>query len=158
MDLLDFESDDELIEEKEDGTLMHHIVLPRVLPKKMPDSSTEKDLMDKMVNNVKSLAEYIPAKTVGMLLMLQAVHDNLTMENISKRINDLAPGETFAMFIRSQGCAIAIYVPPDERDNDVKNVIVATFPGSLDPSEIYAHDSDIEVCCFSTFNELINLV
>lgn len=144
---VEMESDTE-IEEKEDGSLMHHIVLPRVLTKKMTDLGTELDLMNKLVFNVRSLSEYIPAKTVDLFSKLQAVYDNCTPDTISDIINTLTPGETFPIFVRQQGCSIAIYVPPDEREYDVKNVIIATFPGSLDSSEIYAHDGDIEVCSF----------
>lgn len=145
------ESDTEL-DEIEDCTLMHHIVLPRVLPKKMTEFATELEIMRKMVGNVRSLAEHIPNKTVDLFFKLQSVYYNCIPRAISNVINNLAPGDTFAMFVRHQGCAIMIHVPSNERVNNVQNVIVATFPGSLDPSEIYRHDSGIEVCPLFIFH------
>lgn len=142
---IEWESDDEL---EKDDTLMHHIVLPRVLPKKISNYCIESGLMHEMVKNVKSLAEFIPAKTIDLFLKLQTFYDKCTPEDISMTINKLGPGETFPIFMREQGYGITIHVPPNERVNNVKHVIVATFPGNLDPSEIYRHDGDIEVCPF----------
>lgn len=57
-------------------------------------------------------------------------------------------GDTFAMFIRRQNCAIMIHVPANGLINindEPENVIVATFPGSLHPRDIKEHLNDIEV-------------
>lgn len=51
------------------------------------------------------------------------------------------------MFVRRQNCAIMIHMKSVEANeaNEFGNVIVATFPGNLHPSEVYKYDSDIEV-------------
>lgn len=133
--------------------LMHHIVLPRILPQqKSPHlNQTEHDLMKDMVETVKNLSSWIPSKTVEMFNRLYKVHTECTSENVSTQINELEPGDTFAMFVRFQRCAIMIHVPPEERVNNVQHVIVATIPGSLHPSEIYEHESDIEVIILFQF-------
>lgn len=143
------DSDMEIDDKEDDCHLIHHVVLPRVLPKKMYNTSTDLDLMYKMVCNIKSLAKYIPAKTVDLFRKLIAVYADCTPEAISNTISNLDPGETFPMYVQEQGYALTIYVPTDEQVNNVQNVIVATFPGSLDPNEIYSHDSGLEVCTFS---------
>lgn len=137
-------SDSDPGEDEEDNTLLHHIILPTVLPREA-SYTTELDLMNQMVNNVKNLTGWIPSETVDLFQKLQKVHTNCTPQTVFTEINKLCPGDTFAMFIRHQHYAIMIHVPSDEKMNDVQNVIVATFPGSLHPSEIYEHDSDIGV-------------
>lgn len=148
---VDLDSDDggSEPEEKEDNTLTH-IVLPRVLPQKASDNlhTTELDLMCQMANIVSDLVEWIPPKTVTLFQNLQNVSANCTPQVVSNAINRLGPGDTFAMFVRIQRCAVMIHVPPNETVNNVKNVIVATFPGSLHSSEIYERVSDIEVIFF----------
>lgn len=56
-------------------------------------------------------------------------------------------GDTFAMYVRRQNCAVMIHVPANEMVSvdETKNVIVSTFPGNLHPREIYQHSGDIEV-------------
>lgn len=56
-------------------------------------------------------------------------------------------GDTFAMYVRRQNCAVMIHVPANEMVSvdETKNVIVSTFPGNLHPREIYRHIGDIEV-------------
>lgn len=67
-------------------------------------------------------------------------------------------GDTFAMFIRHQNCAIMIHVPANELINtadEPENVIVATFPGSLHPRDIYENEnsSDLEVIYHLSFEK-----
>lgn len=126
--------------------LLQHVILPRELPQEKSSHlyTTEFDLMNQMVKNVENLAGWIPSKTVQMFRRLRSIHAECTPENISLAISSLEPGDTFAMFIRPQFCAIMIHVPANERP-DVQNVIVASVTGSLHPKEIYQHDSDIKV-------------
>lgn len=125
---------------------LRHILLPRYLPPGNYDSlDIESGLMNQMMDTVQNLAEFLPPKTVELLKKLQNVHINCTPQTISDDINALRPGDSFAMFVRHQDCAIMLRVPPTENWNDVQNVIVATFPGSLYPGEIYLPDGDIEV-------------
>lgn len=60
----------------------------------------------------------------------------------------LMTGDTFAMYIHRQQCTIMIYVPANDLINSTEepeDAIVATFPGSLHPRDIYEHESDLEV-------------
>lgn len=141
---VDMNSDPNLTEH---DSLMQHIILPRKLPQKKSPYlyATEFEIMNQMVKTVESLSSWIPPKTVEMFQRLQRVHSECTPETISNEINALQPGDTFAMFVRFQFCAFMIHVPKKEQVNDVQNVIVASIPGSLHPSEIYKHDSDIKV-------------
>lgn len=133
-------------DEKEDNALTH-IVLPRVLPLKPSDNlqTMEKDLISQMTKVIIDLNEWIPPKTVELFKNSERIYANCTPEVVSNAINRLGPGDTIAIFVRFQRCAMMIHVPQNEATNDVQNVIVATFPGSLHSSEIYDHTSDIEV-------------
>lgn len=126
---------------------MHHVILPRVLPQQKSRFlfSTELELLNRMVKNVEHLAESLPPKTVDLFRRLQRVHTECTPQVVSTEINKLRPGDTFAMFVRFQYCAIMIHVPDDEQVDDIQNVIEATFPGCVHPREIYTYDGDIEV-------------
>lgn len=126
---------------------MNHILLPRKLPHENYESyDTDLDLMNRMVENVQSLSEHLPAKTVRLLEKLRQIYLNCTPQAVSQAINMLSPGDTFAMFLRSQDCAIMFHVPKDENVNNVQNAIIAIMPGSLEPSKVYeCIESDIKV-------------
>lgn len=98
----------------------------------------------RMVNNIEYLAKFIPTNTVKMFHSLAKVHRNRVAEIVAKEINDLKPGETFAMFIRRQNCAIMIHrqssAPIGSND-----MIVSTFPGRVHPDKVYDNPSDLEV-------------
>lgn len=137
-------------------SLFNHVLLPRVLPHEKQRHALELKLMNMMVENVKSLAKYLPPKTVTLFKDFQKVHLECTPKVISESINNLCFGETFALFVRRQNTLFMIYVPlgeddsddGDDGDGDLEDVIVATFPGNLHPKEIYANDSDIAVIFF----------
>lgn len=135
----------------DEDELLDHIVLPRVLPQEKSSKlyGTELDLMRRMVENIECMAHVIPPKTVELFQRLHRVHMVRTKENVAQEINDLRPGDTFAMFIRLQHTAIMIHVPSNEKIDDVQNVIVSTIP-TLQPDTIYKHDSDFNVI-FSVF-------
>lgn len=130
-------------------SLFNHVLLPRVLPHEKQRLSIEMKLMTIMVENVKSLAKYLPPKTVTLFKNLQKVHSECTPKVISECINKLRLGDTFAMFVRRHNTLFMIYAPLEENDGDsdgdFEDVIVATFPGNLHPKEIYVNDSDIAV-------------
>lgn len=129
--------------------LLNHIILPRFLPQSNTPQfhQTELQLFDEMYENVMDLSEVIPSKTVALFKSMHKVHHKLTPTDVSKEINALQPGDTFAMFVRRQNCTFMVYVPPDENiaNGRPQNAIVATFPGRLHPNEVYKCDSDIEV-------------
>lgn len=129
--------------------LLNHIVLPRYLPqsKSRHFHQTELKLLNEMVENVVNLSQKIPPKTVQLFEKMRKIHHERTPSNISKEINALQPGDSFAMFVRRQNCVFLIYAPPDENivAGQPQNVIVSTFPGNLHPKEVYKCDSDMEV-------------
>lgn len=134
---------------EEEYTLLHHVILPRVLPQNTSENlrQMEVEIIEYMQEIARKWteADLVPQKTVELLKTLKRFHDEYKAQDISMAINKLGPNDNFAMFIHSQHCAIMIHVPPTERPNNVQNVIVATFPGNLDSSDIYRHESDIEV-------------
>lgn len=129
---------------KEDwNSLLINVILPRVLPvtNSRHFGNLKLDLLYQMVETVKNSSEWIPSKTVELFKSLEEVQLECTPEVIAKKIRTLCPGDTFAMYIHRQNCAIMVYMPKNQK----RNVVVATFPGNLPSSEIYKHESDIEV-------------
>lgn len=124
----------------DEDVLLHHVILPRVLPQEESESlyQTEIDLMRKMVKTVKDLDTFLPSKTVEFFERLERTHLQCTKENISHEINELRPGDTFAIFMSFERTTFMIHVPLDGHNNDVQNVIVSTFP-------IYMQENDFEV-------------
>lgn len=143
---MDDDVDMKLSYEHDEDVLLHHVILPRVLPQEKSPRlyETEMDLMVKMVENVKNLVKFLPPKTFELFQCLHRVHMMHTKENISNEIKTLKPGDTFAMFVRMQCTGLMIHVPLTENVDDVQNVVVSTIP-NLHPDEIYNHDSDFEV-------------
>lgn len=141
-------------------SLLNHVVLPRCLPQQISKNhyALEQQLSIQFVENVENLSEWIPAKTVELFKRFSRVHNECTASIIADEISDLKPGDTFAIYEWRQNCAFILYIPSDENENlktdetdddiseaTANDVIVATFPGSLYPNEIYAFDSDIAV-------------
>lgn len=105
----------------------------------------------RMVQNVESLTEFIPAKTLKMARSLATVHRTRMADIVSKEINDLKPGETFAMFIHRQNTAIMIH-SRSNAEASKNDMIVATFPGRVHPNEVYSNPSDLEVIEYYLFH------
>lgn len=149
--------------------LLEHVVFPRFLPNQKPRYFHELELMIRLVQTVEDLTQWIPPKTVDLLEKMRRVHLECTPNVVSEEINTLCPGnlkslksklheifhmnkmisagDTFAMFVRRQNCAILVHMPPEEmvEAEESQNVIVATFPANLHPGESYKYDSDLEV-------------
>lgn len=129
--------------------LMNQIVLPRYLPQyRTPHFAVEElELLKRLVETVGSLKNDVPINTVQMMRSLDDVHQKPYPKTIRKNIGELQPGGTFAMFVRSQNCALLIHMlPEEEAPADSENIVVATFPGKLHPKEVYGNPSDLEVC------------
>lgn len=142
---------DELDELFDIGTITQwrHILLPRYLPHGNYDlPEVGAGLLNKIVDVVESLVNYLPPKTVELMTKLKHIHTNCTPQTVMEEINTLRPGDSLAMFVQKQDCAIMFRIPTTENWNDVQNVIVATFVGSLHSSELYECDDDIEVIRF----------
>lgn len=130
-------------------SLINDVVLPRVLPEQKSRyfNKLKLDLMLQMVANIENSSEWIPSKTVDLFKSLKKVQKSCTPSIIADEINALQPGDTFAMFVHRQNCAIMVHMPEDQthQAEGIQKVIVATFPGNLLSGEIYKHESDAEV-------------
>lgn len=129
--------------------LLNQVIFPRVLPQQKPHYAHELDLLMLMVENVIRLKKWMPSKTVELLETLKTVHidGKPRSSSVSEFINSLCPGKSFAMFVRAQNCVLIVHMPTHQTSKikEMQNVIVATFPGNLNPREIYKYDSDVEV-------------
>lgn len=126
---------------------LQHLLLPRFLPR-MDYSSYNigSGIMNQMMGTVQNLAEHLPPKSVELLEKLQLHYSyNLTPQTILQKINGLRPGDSLAIFVEHQDCAIMFRIPPNEISNNVENVIVASFPGSLNPNELYEQYDGVKV-------------
>lgn len=141
-------------EMKDHEFILNHVVLPRWLPQEKPPYLKQIKLMAKMVENVTDLSRILPSNTVNLMKRLRKIHsDGLTgnefMAEISKQIKGLKrPGDTFAMFVRRQNCTFMVHVPTANADlnsDEPQNLILATFPGDMQNSDVYRFDSDLEV-------------
>lgn len=124
--------------------LLNHVILPRYLPQNKPKDfhSEERALLLGMSQNVGLLSKSLPSNTVNMFERLARVHNTLTPSVVSNEIRNLEPGDTFAMFVRRQNCALMIHMP-EKRGDD--RVILAIFPGNLHPKHISGVEGDVEV-------------
>lgn len=100
-----------------------------------------------MVKNIRTSSDWVPPETVDLFKSLEKVQLSCTPDIVAAEINALEPGDTFAMYIHRQNCAIIVYMPKNQKvkAKEQRNVMVATFPGELPAGEIYKHESDIEV-------------
>lgn len=125
---------------------LYHVVLPRHLPAVKPKYSQQMALVAEMMKTITSLKQFIPSKTIKLFETFDNIHSKGTSADVSDirdAIRSLKAGDTFAMFVRRQNCALMIHKRFE--NNECNNVVVATFPGDLPSNEIYKHASDIEV-------------
>lgn len=101
----------------------------------------ELELLKRLTKSVESLSNFIPANTLEMMRSLVDVHVSVKPNTIEDKLSNLQPGETFAMFVRSQNCAISFHRDPEEPED----IIVTTFPGKVHPKEVYNHVGDLVV-------------
>lgn len=133
--------------------LLTHVILPRFLPQHISThlDKTDLQLLHEMVQTVLDSSSLVPIQTVKLFQILRKIHNRIEVNTntISTEINALRPGDSFAMFVRRQRWMFMIHVPPCDDGNAANSqpqeVIVASFPGNVRPSEIYKHDSDIAV-------------
>lgn len=133
-------------------SILTHVILSRFLPQeKERFTDTGTALMNLMIENVENLDEWLPTKTVELFDRMKRVNGECTKKVVSEEIEDLESGDTFAMYVRRQNCVIMIHALADAdlTDEHTPNVIVATFPGSLHPNDVYKFESDIEVMVLS---------
>lgn len=127
--------------------LLDHVLLPRYLSSEKLTHFHEVTLLSYMIETLKDFSDS-PPNTLKMFESLARVHRQRSAEIISKEINELQPGNTFAMFVRRQNCCFMVHMPITNvqiKPNDETTVIVSTFPGSIHPREIYGNPSDLEV-------------
>lgn len=132
---------DEDVERDENEFILNHVILPRYLPPEKPGYVKQLKLMNSIIQTVLDTPT-MPGKTIDLFKQIRRLHVDTTGENFStvlkNEIQSLLPGETFAMFVRRQNCTLLIH---QQRDS----AILATFRGDMRSSDVYSHDSDIEV-------------
>lgn len=135
--------DEELAEHVDENEfILNHIILPRFLPQKKQNYSDQLRLVNQMLKHVIETRSHLPTNTIRLFQQLKKIHidttDDTLKDTLSKEIKSLQPDDTFAMFVRRQNCTLMIHKKPD-------GLILATFYGDAKPSDIYGHDSDLEV-------------
>lgn len=148
---MSLDHDNEL--QKRFESLLHHIVLPRVLPNgKSPDyEKIELMLLARMADAVDKCSEWIPSATVRFFERLKRIHNQIPGKpiptEVCSEINAIHPGEMFGMFVRRQNTAFMIEMPNNQNNanKEMNTVIVTTFPGNLHPKEIYSYSRDLTV-------------
>lgn len=133
--------------------MLTHVILPRFLPQRISAHlhATELHLLHEIVKNLEDLSEMVPKQTVKLFQSLRRIHNEIELnaDTISSEINKLRPGDSFAIFVRRQRWMFMIHAPPSNDESaastESEEVILATFPGNVRPSEIYKPKSDISV-------------
>lgn len=124
---------------------LNHIVLPRYLPQKNQDYTDQLQLVSRMLKNVLA-TKTLPTNTIRLFNQLKRIYvdtkDEMLKDALSKEIKSLRSNDTFAMFVRQQNCTLIVH-------KKAKSVILATFHSDVKPSEVYDHDSDLEVSNFN---------
>lgn len=132
---------DEDVEIDEHEFHLNHVILPRFLEPQKPGYGNQLKLMNKMLQCVFD-TPIIPPPTMDLFKQFHRLHVDTTTDNfnnvLKEQIKTLLTDETFAMFVRRQNCTLMIH---KQRDS----TIVATFRGDMKSSEVYYHESDIEV-------------
>lgn len=125
--------------------LLHHVVLPRVLPNVLEKSKIEEHelmLVDKLTASIEQSAKYLPASTVKNFQNFNQLHKDRDPKLVSQQINELRPGKTFAMLLKKQHTVFMIHMPDDERGI----VNIGTFPSRCDAKQVYgAGLNDLQV-------------
>lgn len=125
--------------------LLQNVVLPRVLTKKvLEDQDQQELLMVKMMTDaVRNSYEWIPDKTVEIFKRFELIQHDRTEETISEQINNLLPGETFAILLREQQTVFMIHMPAnDTNQKKILDIINSSESGSN--SDENSSDSDGE--------------
>lgn len=130
-------------------SLLNHVILPRSLPIELPQNALneEKVLISRMTEAVISCAGWIPDRIVCNFQRFKRTHGDLTGKTVSRQIDALEPGDTFAVLVKRQQCVFIVHMPLSERDADgIKMVQIGTFPSAATPKEIYKCSGDLQVC------------
>lgn len=131
--------------------VLNHVLLPRFIP---PDANLDYDqqeanILIRMNEAARSLADYLPSGTVAMFASFVNVQQMHSVKTIRDGVNSLLPGHTFAMYVRSQNTVFMCHMPvnasTDAAPNETTPVIVATFPGRIGVKHVYSHPSDLVV-------------
>lgn len=129
-------------------SLLNHIILPRSLPKELPENAIneEKFLISRMHEAVVSCAGWIPERIVRNFQRFKRAHSDLTGKTVSRQIDALEPGDTFAVLVKRQQCVFMVHMPLCEEDaHGIKMVQIGTFPSVASSKEIYKCSGDLQV-------------
>lgn len=128
--------------------LLYHIILPHSLQQERSQDYEKQNmgLLSNMVEVIETCS--VPPATSYLFKSLEQTHMQRSPEVITGEINALKPGNSFAMFVQRQNCALMIHMPVQGNSAQVDEnttVIVSTFLGSLHPKQIYKNLYDLNV-------------
>lgn len=129
-------------------SLLNHVVLPRSLPKELPENALneEKFLISRMTEAVASCAGWIPERIIGNFQRFKRAHSDFTGKTVSRQIDALEPGDTFAFLVKRQQCVFIVHMPlSEENAHDSKMVQIGTFPSEVSSKELYKSSGDLQV-------------
>lgn len=140
-------------------SLLNHVILPRALPNELSENAIheEKILISRMTDAIVSCAGWIPGRVVQNFQRFRRTHSDLTAKTVSRQIDTLEPGDTFAVLVKRQQCVFMVHMPLSERrhTNGTRLVQIGTFPSAAFPKDIYKCSSDLQV---SESNVVIGIV
>lgn len=145
---------DEDMEVDEREFYLNHVILPRYLPAEKQGFVKQLKLMNEMVQTIIE-TPCMPRETIHLFEQFKRLHNDTKIENLNQelksQIRSLRSGKTFAMFVRRQNCTLLV-------QKQQNSVILATFRGDMKSTDVYSHDSDIEVSISMTKNKSIYLI
>lgn len=131
------------------GHMLDHVILPRKLSSATTEllPQTEVELLENFIDTFRVFHEtdIIPDVTKHLFKNLKTLHGRcakLDQKTIAEQIDALEPGQIFGMYVREQNCAILVYAPPDNTDDQW---ILSTFHPSLPNAVISGNRSDVQV-------------
>lgn len=130
-------------------SVLNHVILPRTLPKELPENAANEEnvLISRMTEAVVSCAGWIPERIVRNFQRFKRTHSDLTAKTVSRQIDALEPGDTFAVLVKQQKCVFLVHMPLSEEDAyGTKMVQIGTFPSAASSKEIYKCSGDLQVC------------
>lgn len=125
--------------------LLHHVILPRVLSTVLEKNNIEEQelmLVADLTASIEQCAKYLPPSIIMFFRKFKQLHNNRDAKLVSQQINELQPGETFAMLLKKQHTVFMIHMPKEK--SGIANI--ATFPSRCDAKQVYDYlSSDLNM-------------
>lgn len=130
--------------------MVTHVVWPSFLPQRKPIELDEHEicLVELMVDIVDWFErEQILSQTMCRLIQsLHNVKTSMRPDVISREFSQQQPGEMKSIYIDGQNCCLFVYMPPISEHCHVKQLMISTFPLSVNAEQISNYtSSDVKV-------------